>query len=602
MTAPVTVHRGSLIAIFAAILFASFSYDLFRVVEREAYFTELTRHHYLGYDSYLVLDRLHLTEQGQANTLSPLTEKYRSQFGLQGVILGLVLKLTRISAVQLAYVASGAFSLLTALVLAAFFADIANRLGRVTAGIAVMLTAWSPQLCYMTPSLYWCMFLLVSPFVLTWLLEPWFSARRYGWVGRFGLLFLLVLAKCLCGYEYVTTIILSPLAALWFHSSGQIHPLRNFFVRSSLVVAAGVLAFGCAILLHAAQLQYVVGVNGFETIRERATSRTVGVQGQEGSLIPIRKSFRRLPERIAYPASCFVEYFEQPATVTTGYHAKMRKFIPVRYYFAFAGILGVATLLARRRMPETLRRLVGTLIVGAAASLSWHVLAINHMRVHFHLNGIIFFVPFLPICFVAIGQTVELAFQAIRVREWAVAIQMPALVTLVLCGAILEINQRAVRYADDSRARQAVSAALDRPAGEERSIWDYHIDGVRELNGFPAPELDFGSEMNRSRLVQDRGKRGKIAVISGWVAVPAGRKTNPLHLFAARDQNLLHADSRFYPRMDAARAVGPDWEARGFHLVVRLEEQEDAACVRAFAVFDEHVQEMALPKSSLASR
>lgn len=602
MTAPVAVHRGTLVAMYTAILFGSFYYDLFRIVEREAYFTELTRHHYLGYDSYLVLDRLHLTERGEAAALSPLTEKYRSQFGLQGVVLDAALRVFHVPSVKLAYFAAGAVTLLTSLLLAAFFADVAKRIGPITAGAGVVLTAWSPQLIYMVPSLYWCAFLLFAPFVLTWLLDPWLSRQKYGSWLRLALVFALVLAKCLCGYEYVTTIILSPIAAIWFHRSGQTPFLRSFLLQSIGVIAAGAAAFACAMLIHVAQLQYVVGVDGFETIRERAMSRTIGEHGQEGVRLPIRKSFRRLPERFAYPATCFVEYLQMPAANTPGYYPACRRPIPVKHFFAFALIAGVAVVVARRWLPADSPRLAGAALIGAAGSLSWNVLALNHMLVHFHLNCITFYVPFLLLGYLAIGHTIESALIRLRMQPMAATAQLPLLIGLALAGALLETNHRAARYGDYSTARDAVATALHHDVPATESSWQYHVDDVREAAGFPAPELDFGSEMNRSRLVQERGSRGKIGVVAGWLAVPCGQDATRLQLFAVRGHRFLPSDMRLSPRPDAANAVGPNWQACGFTMVVRLSEHDDMSGVRIFAALGQHIQELAIANAEVARK
>lgn len=595
MTAGGTVPRGTLLCLYTAILFAGFSYDIFRVVDRENYHTELTRHHYLGYDSFLVLDRLHLTEQGKASALAPLTEKYYSQFGLQGVVLGLVLKATSCAAVPLAYAAANVGALLTALLLAAFFADIQRRFGPWAGGTGVLLTACSPILALMVPSLYWCTYLLFAPFVCTWLLHDWLQARRAGPWLRAALVFGFVFLKCLCGYEYVTTVILSPLPALWYFRGACQQTMRSFLLQSAGVVVAGVAAFALALAVHAGQLTYVVGVNGIEVIRERAVSRTVRERGGEGPTLPIRKSLRRLPERVAYPVSCFLEYFQLSAVATPGYLQQYRRPVPIRHFLTFTLLAGLIAVVGRRRIPDPVRWLAGAVLLAFLTAVSWNALAINHMSIHFHLNRIIFFVPFLPLCYALLGHTLDLTLERLRLLQWTARWQLPTVIGIILIGAVCEVNYRAVEYARRSEARQLVERHHRMPNTVLPPLV-CHVDGVQEVHGFPAPEHDFGSEMNRSRLVQERGERGKLVVVSGWIA--AGPTAGPPQVLACRGTQFLPAELRYAPRPDAVKAVGPHQGATGFVLVIRCLEPDDPRDIQVFAVSRGAVYELPVPHGS----
>src|SRR5205823_11547437 len=95
-----------------------------------------------------------------------------------------------------------------------FFTSVSRSYGMVCGGCGVLLTALSPILLRFAPSLYWASFLAFAPFVAAWVAEPYIVRRRWGAAARLAMIFGLVLVKALCGYEYITAVILSPLAAI----------------------------------------------------------------------------------------------------------------------------------------------------------------------------------------------------------------------------------------------------------------------------------------------------------------------------------------------------------------------------------------------------
>ncbi|HUR52714.1 MAG TPA: hypothetical protein VMZ71_01190, partial [Gemmataceae bacterium] len=267
---------GVRLVIYTGLLFASWYFNGNGIPDGQAWGRTEPRTGYLGSESHLVLGRL---ARPDAGPLHPLCERlpdgsfqdYRSQFGLTGVALA---PLRSASGVEPAAFAA-VFALLTALVMAAVFAVAHRVLGPPTGDVACAYAVSVPIFLSFAPSLYWATFLLLAPFAAVWCLLPRAASgsRR---AGLLGLVTVLVAAKSLCGYEYITTVILAPVAAAWFHQHRKAEPVRARVLFAGGLCVAGVAGFALAVVIHAAQLRAVFGEDGFAVIRERAAARTTG--------------------------------------------------------------------------------------------------------------------------------------------------------------------------------------------------------------------------------------------------------------------------------------------------------------------------------------
>lgn len=91
---------------------------------------------------------------------------YSSQFGLPGVLLNAVAEATGANRMRIGFAACETIGLLTAAAIAAFLVALGRDFGHAAAAIAAVLVAWSPQLAYLVPSVYWATCLTFAPFSL----------------------------------------------------------------------------------------------------------------------------------------------------------------------------------------------------------------------------------------------------------------------------------------------------------------------------------------------------------------------------------------------------------------------------------------------------
>jgi hypothetical protein len=384
------------IPLYALVLFASWNFNLLGIPDSVQCSRCETRTGYLGTEAPLVLFRMNHPE---LHPLHPLpvdaaaeSRPYLSQFGLQGIVF------TASGAGPAA--TSAVCALLSALVFAMIFASAQRDLGAPTGDTACALAALTPVCLTFAPALYWATFLMLLPFALVWCFGGWASTP-----GRKAALLLgvgaAVYLKCLCGYEYVTSVIAAPLAAAWFHMHRIGVPARTRILVGASLFAAGVAGFALALGTHALQVECVVGENGIAVIRDRAVARTAAAP--EESHLAAERNGRTA---VAFAVQCFKDYFRQRAiSLPSAFGAS-----------AFDLSLGTASLLAAAYAIAAVVRpsrdrlaLAGALAIGFAASVSWQVLAVNHMCVHRHLNMIVYAVPFLPLFGIAMGHASRVA-------------------------------------------------------------------------------------------------------------------------------------------------------------------------------------------------
>lgn len=305
------------------------------------------------------MSRVHPLAEGKSTP-------YYSQFGLTyRVLLPFRDYLPRTG---LQFLLSLAWALATGAMFWWFQRLVADLHGSTSGLVFLLLCCATPTFLFFSASLYWQLPLLLLPFMLTYAFvieRPIFTASCIS---------LLLFLRFLGGYEYTSTLILSPIAALGLRCSyGDIAPRRAFQLAVRLG-AAGFIAFLAAMLLHLTTLAHAAGgwEEGVARFREVAESRTSGdFLGRQPTL----------KNDVIHLISSF---FRNEVILVLG--------------LAAVTLLLTATLVDRR---ATIK-LATALLFAFLCSLSWQLLARGHMRDHAHINFIVYLIPF--------GLSVYLAF------------------------------------------------------------------------------------------------------------------------------------------------------------------------------------------------
>jgi hypothetical protein len=500
-------------AVYTAILFASWNFNLLGLPDPDRFERCRWRSGFLGCEANLPVSRA-VYAGPCVHPLFPLVHKkfdqtdwqyYRSQFGLSGVVLGGLKAVLPVRTSDLLVWSAAVCALLTAAAVGLVFAAAARWLPVAAADIACGLAACSPVLLPFAPSLYLGTVLHFAPFALVWCLYPRAVTPRQKTRLVLGVS-LLVGVKALCGYEYITTVLLAPLAAAWFHQHRAGESWRQRAAVAANLLAAGVLGVAVAVAVHYVQMRVVIDEDAVAVIRERAAERIAA--GLEPD--PWDES----PGRFGYVTGRFLGYFDRCAVSGPGFFGRARPQLPLK------AVLGLAAgwvfwNRTRRRLTPDAAALAGACAIGFAAGLSWQVLAVNHMCKHPHLNMVVFAVPFLPLAFLLMGLAAARAGAGRCVGRGVLA----AVVAVMALNAGLSIAREHSEAAARERAVKAVAGLLAGPGTATSDRVHGHVcvvETVRDLDRYAVlgvNELDLNS---------DRPYDPHAVLIRGWATAGAG--------------------------------------------------------------------------------
>jgi hypothetical protein len=234
--------------------------------------------------------------------------------------------------------------------------------------------------------------------------------------------FTFFLAKALCGYEFVSTVILAGATGCLLGVKEGPERLSRILGNVAWIVGAGIAGFVVAVFAHAVKL------GGFAVIADRAGARILGDSSSLQDQIILGK--------FASFQTVILRYFEG------NYITLIKNFgIPL-------GLLVLAAVLAlmdkriiwylgeeRRR----LQILALAFLASLAAPLSWFVLAKAHSFVHPPIDFILWYVPTIPLggalAGVSLSQAIENRWTwTVDVARSAITIAIPAVIVVTIAA------------------------------------------------------------------------------------------------------------------------------------------------------------------------
>jgi hypothetical protein len=348
---------------------------------------------------------------------------YASQFGLQSRLIALFAPSGE-GAQRYYYLAiMFALALLTALMIIAFAYFVQREFGGITGAVVVGLAAISDWLAAYAPNMYWVAFMMILPFVFSFGFYKWFKAE--GKMPLFyGLLGLFFWLKFLNGYEHATTLVLSAfIPIVYYELQRKSVRLVELWRQAALVLGAGVAGIVSAICLN------IIGLNSyyhswpksFQVVNSRVDERSGTKQvrsdvlyGLEHTLPEVYRRIDRLyslgmlrdgqQNPVKYIVLSLVNYLLLPA-VSLPIIIRDPLGIAVQSILFVGAVSGVLLYRLRRkyRGDGKLRGLWYAYWLGMFGAFSWLVIMPGHAFPHAHINAIVFYMPFLLICYVVLG-------------------------------------------------------------------------------------------------------------------------------------------------------------------------------------------------------
>ena len=303
---------------------------------------------------------------------------YTSQIGIQGVIpviaAGIVRSYSVITVMRIVcYILYAGVILLICL-------QIGKRYGILFAIVFWLVSIMSQWPANFAPNLYWVSFTWYLPMLLGLLCLNHEKKRKL----IYPLFCVAIGLKCLCGYEYITTIMLSGivfLAAEWVIKKDK---RRELFKSIFIIGCFSLLGFACVFLIHS----YIFG-NG---------DLIEGVKGLKHYLVD-RRTFGNAEDfPLNYANSLNASVFD----VLKKYFYTEKDGIKILALVAAASL----TIMVRAFILKNKDTLYPALFfLSFVSALSWLVLAKSHSYIHVHMNFVVFYLGWAQISIFIITET-----------------------------------------------------------------------------------------------------------------------------------------------------------------------------------------------------
>lgn len=313
-----------------------------------------------------------------------VAEAYGSQYGLQGKVFQHLANVDLDLLRTWCALAVGGVLLLVALL-------VCKTCGRLMGMIFYAVFLLSPWVVNFANNLYWVEFTWFLP-MAAGLFCLWKLDCRRCRILSYVIVVLTVMIKCLCGYEYITTVMLGVIAfpaAEFFTALAKRDQERAglLFRTIFLLGVSALLGFAAAICIHAPVKSGGSLTEGIRLIiQEDVLRRTYGAD---------LNAFENLPdfEQYALTASAWetlCKYFHFKTEVITGIGGNL---------FPLLCLIPLVLLAvdARRKALEV--REAAWYAVFFLTSVSWFVLAKSHSCVHTHMNFVLWYFGFVQSCF-----------------------------------------------------------------------------------------------------------------------------------------------------------------------------------------------------------
>jgi hypothetical protein len=359
--------------------------------------------------------------------------EYLSQFALQRQLYGLFVPsdATNLEYYVNLFMMSNAVAL--ALVLGLFCYSVLEEFGWIVGLTVVCLIMLSDWLLAFSISLFYVISLRFLPFALCWYVLQRHQEHQPS-MKLYIMLALSVMLASLCGYDYVTNIVVSCMLPAVYYGWRDGRPFGRAMVGGVWCALAGGAGLAAAVVMHAVALIVHFGSikNALAVFVDRAQERmglsALGSQMSDRydeyasqALLKLPLIGQTLHDAIAgylpYVRGMlrWIRYLFMDA-VTVPLSGGNELAVPIVFFVLL--VIVVAAYIYWPRSTENLwytgrlNALVGVALLGFVVSNLWAIVFPGHMN-HLHLNGIIFYLPFLLIAFTLVGVLIE------RAVSWA---------------------------------------------------------------------------------------------------------------------------------------------------------------------------------------
>jgi hypothetical protein len=265
-------------------------------------------------------------------------------------------------------------------------------------GLTSAITLWvlvsiSDWLIFAGRNTYLVYWLHLLPFVLAFVLFP----PKISNVNYYLIIGSVVLVKSLCYLDYSSNIVLSTAAAPLYFGITKGWRLKRIVTSMFAIVGVSTIAVLAAIIVTGIQSGIYLGsiTDGFSQLLTSAGSRMYGVSDVSKAANPSISTMQILDTYLMLPVISIPNDAPCRYRVYLSFFSSIALLLPLSLYGMITKFSGDA---------KVIEALSLTAIWGLISTLSWALIMKGHMAHHVHMNGMIFYLPYLLLLYPLIGK------------------------------------------------------------------------------------------------------------------------------------------------------------------------------------------------------
>lgn len=308
-----------------------------------------------------------------------MVRDYVSQYGLQGHIFSFLYNKLHMPFWMLKAICSG----LLAIVLVAICFFISKKYNKIMGIVFYITFLLSPWVVAFARNLYWVEF-------------TWFLPALFGLILSMNLkkkkilvpcIALSIFIKCLCGYEYISSVMLMAIAFLLidFVIAKNKEERKEIFKTILITGIACLLAFGIALLLHSILRGNGNIIEGIKSIYETDILRRTILVSDTSNFPEVYTASLQ-----AGVIETLAKYFNWHTDIILGIGGE---------YFRIMFVMVIAIIIYNIvKKDRNAYRDLTMFIVFLATTISWYVLGKSHSYIHTTMNYVLWYFGFIQIC------------------------------------------------------------------------------------------------------------------------------------------------------------------------------------------------------------
>jgi len=322
---------------------------------------------------------------------------YRSQFGLQGYVFSFLINIVK--KVQILRIFTS-LALATVLVLICYF--ISKKYDKLLGIIFYGTFFFSPWVIAFARNLYWVPFTWFTPCLLGLLLSLYRKKKKI----IIPLIYLSILIKCLCGYEYITTIMLSTIVFFIIDLFVERENKKRIVILKTIFVVGIVclLGFGTALMIHGYKRGSGDIVEGIESIYKTDVLRRTIITTDKHNYTGIYRE--SMDASVADVIKLYVYNWN-----TDIVYGVDKKLFPVMIFITF--IVCIINIIENYKYKK---RDFVMFMIFLITTLSWLILGKSHSYIHTHMNYVLWYFGFIQVCFYIIIKFIFNNLHKIKVK------------------------------------------------------------------------------------------------------------------------------------------------------------------------------------------